>query len=113
PDIGYLREVAAMRVNLSLDQFGKQKYLPDRERIRLIAALVEQGYGRQVMIGGDMARRSYFVSYNGGPGLAHIPGAIAASLHEQIGPVALHELLIDNPRRWLAFVPRTDLLRAQ
>jgi phosphotriesterase-related protein len=113
PDLSYLCAIAATGVNLSFDQFGKEKYLPDRERLRLIATLVDRGYGRQVMLGGDMARRSYFVSYHGGPGLAHIPGTIAASLHEQIGPAALQELLIDNPRRWLAFAPRADLFRAQ
>lgn len=113
PDLGYLCAVAAAGVNLSFDQFGKEKYLPDRERIRLIAALVERGYGRQLMLGGDMARRSYFMSYNGGPGLAHIPATIAASLREQLGADVLRDLLIDNPRRWLAFVPRADVIRAR
>ncbi len=106
PDLGYLREVAATGVYLSFDQWGKQKYLPDSERIRLVVALVEQGYGSQMMLGGDMARRSYFMSYNGAPGLVHIPTTIATRLSEQIGPDALHDLLVANPRRWLAFAPR-------
>lgn len=106
PDLGYLLEIAATGVNLSFDQFGKQKYLPDSERINLIGALAERGHGRQIILGGDMARRSYFTSYNGGPGLAHIPTTIAAALRERIGAAALDDLLIHNPRRWLSFAPR-------
>ena len=114
PDLVYLREVAATGVNLSFDQWGKEKYLPDAERIRLIVALIEHGYRSQLMLGGDMARRSYFMSYNGAPGLTHIPTTIAAQLRDQIGAESLHDLLVMNPRRWLAFAPRpcSDMLDA-
>jgi phosphotriesterase-related protein len=105
PDPEYLCAVAATGVYLGFDQFGKEKYLADAERVRLIALLVERGYGTQLLLGGDMARRSYFVSYGGAPGLAHIPGAAAAALRERIGQPALDDLLIHNPRRWLAFEP--------
>lgn len=106
PDLGYLLEVASTGVNMGIDQFSKEKYLPDSERINLVAALVERGFCRQVMLGGDMARRSYFLSYGGEPGLRHIPFTIAATLRERIGQAALDDILVNNPRRWLAFTPR-------
>lgn len=104
PELAYLLAVAATGVNLSFDQFGKHKYLPDAERVRLAVALVRAGHGRQLMLGGDMARRSYFASYGGRPGLAHVPATIRAKLIEAgLSTAEADDLLIHNPRRWLSF----------
>lgn len=107
PDLSYLLEVAASGVNLGLDQFGKEKYLPDAARLELVLGLVEAGHARQILLGGDMARRSYFKSYGGGPGLEHLPRTVAPMLlGAGLSPEQLDDLLRHNPRRWLAFDPR-------
>jgi len=106
PDLSSLLEVAATGVNLGLDQFSKEKYLPDLERVRLVAALVEAGHGRQVIVGGDLARRSYWRAYGGGPGLGFIPGRVVPLMNEHgLGATAIHEIMVEAPRRWLAFEP--------
>ena len=101
PDLVYLLEIAATGVNLGLDQFGKEKYLPDLDRINLVVKLCEAGFASQIILGGDMARKSYFKAYGGFPGLAHIPTTIRDML--EVAGIPSHAMLFDNPRRWLAF----------
>ena len=104
PELSYLLEVAKTGVNIGLDQFGKEKYLPDLERVKLIVQLCEAGFERQIIIGGDMARKSYFKSYGGNPGLEHVPITVKHML-AQVGlsGEAIDDILIHNPRRWLEF----------
>lgn len=47
---------------------------PTRWYRDLLIRLIEAGYQRQVLVGGDLARRSDLSSYTGGPGLAYIAG---------------------------------------
>ncbi len=104
PDLPYLLEIAALGVNLGFDQFGKEKYLPDRDRVNLVVKLCQAGHHRQLILGGDMARKSYFKSYGGGPGLEHVPTTVRAMLLEAgLSPEIVSELLVSNPRRWLEF----------
>lgn len=106
PELPYLLEIAASGVNLGFDQFGKEKYLPDRERVKLIVKLCEAGHDRQIILGGDMARKSYFRAYGGGPGLKHVPVTVRAMLLEAgLSLETLNTMLLENPRRWLAFQP--------
>ncbi len=107
PDIGYLSEVAATGAFLGFDQFGKAKYLPDGERVRLIVALVAAGYGGRVIISGDMARRSYHVAYGGGPGLAHIPSTVLPALREAgLSDADVRQIGVLNPMHFLSFYGR-------
>jgi 5-phospho-D-xylono-1,4-lactonase len=104
PDLSYLLEVAKTGVNIGLDQFGKEKYLPDLERVNLIVQLCEAGFEQQIIIGGDMARKSYFKSYGGNPGLEHIPITVKKMLAQAgLSSETIENILIHNPRRWLEF----------
>ena len=109
PELPYLLEVAATGVFLGLDQFSKAKYLSDEARVRLIAALASEGRLPQLIVSGDLARRSYWPSYGHvhAPGLTHLPRVVASMLRaEGLDEEALRTLFVDNPRRWLAFEPR-------
>lgn len=106
PDLGYLREVAATGAFMGLDQFAKAKYLADAERIALVVALLADGHGHQLMLSGDMARRSYHQAYGGGPGFAHIPTTIRQALSAAgLGSTQIDGLLLGNARRFLSFDP--------
>jgi phosphotriesterase-related protein len=106
PDLAYLREVASTGVFMGFDQFSKAKYLADSARIELIARLVEDRHGDQIMISGDLARRSYLTAWGGGPGyryfIADLPGKFA---EQGIGPALYRGMLRDNPRRLFTFDP--------
>jgi 5-phospho-D-xylono-1,4-lactonase len=103
PDLTYLLEVAATGARMGFDQFGKSKYLSDRSRVDLIVKLCEAGHSRQLILGGDMARKSYFKSYGGSPGLAHIPTTIRAMLEDALPLETVNDLLVCNARQWLEF----------
>lgn len=57
---------------LGFDCVSKEQYAPDARRIEVILRLIEEGHGDQILLSGDLARRSYLTSYGGGPGLTYI-----------------------------------------
>jgi phosphotriesterase-related protein len=106
PDLAYLRVIAASGVFMGFDQFSKAKYLADSARIELIARLVADGHGAQIMISGDLARRSYLTAWEGGPGYRYFLSELPRKFAEQgIGPDVYRSMLRDNPRRLFAFNP--------
>jgi predicted metal-dependent phosphotriesterase family hydrolase len=101
------RELAAMGVFLEYDSPARLKYGPDRDAVSLIAAAVEHGYQRQILLGLDLARRSYYPTYGGGPGLGYLLDTFAPRLKaEGLGDV-VQLLFVENPARVfsLAAVP--------
>lgn len=102
----YHLQVARRGVGLGFDQFSKEKYAPDKVRIEFIQRLVEAGHGEQIFIAGDLARRSYWTSYGGGPGLTFILWRIVPWMREcGLSQTAIDAMLVDNPRRLFAFEP--------
>jgi predicted metal-dependent phosphotriesterase family hydrolase len=80
--------------------------VPDAERVVMIMAMVEAGYAGQVLISSDFAVAGS-LKKNGGAGLAQAstvfgPMLVKAGLSDAL----LHRILVDNPRRFLAFVPK-------
>lgn len=106
PDLAYLREIASTGVFMGFDQFSKAKYLADSARIDLIARLAADGHGGQIVISGDLARRSYLTAWGGGPGyryfLTDLPDSFAG---QGVEPSLYRAMLRDNPRRLFAFDP--------
>ena len=103
PDLAYLSEVASLGVHLGLDQFSKNKYLPDAKRVELVVALTEKGFGEQLLLSGDLARRSYWRTF-GGAGFRHLPTTVRQQLREAgMTETDLEGLFVRNPRNWLDF----------
>jgi 5-phospho-D-xylono-1,4-lactonase len=100
----YHLEVAKAGVTLGFDQFSKEKYAPDFQRIDFIAKLFKAGYGKQIAISGDLARRSDLTSYGGGPGYTFILWRIIPWLKKQgFTQEDTHQLFVITPRRLLSF----------
>ena len=74
PDWWLHKKIAETGAFLCYDGFSKIKYHAESVRIDLLIRLIEAGYQRQILIGGDLARRSDLSSYTGGPGLGYIAG---------------------------------------
>ncbi len=107
PELPYLLEVAETGVNLGFDQFSKRKYLSDQKRVELIVGLAEAGHLGQVILSGDLARRSYWPAYGNeaATGFAYIPGKVREMLLAAgLGVDGVEQLLTGNPQNWLAFV---------
>jgi len=79
--------------------------VPDAERVVMIMAMVEAGYADHVLLSSDFAVANS-LKRNGGAGIGQAatvfgPMLLKAGLPEAV----LHRILVDNPRRFLAFVP--------
>jgi phosphotriesterase-related protein len=77
----------------------------DAMRVRNIMKFVDAGYVNQLLIASDFANEK-LIKRNGGPGYAmawtvFVPRLRAAGVKEEI----LRQVMYDNPRRLLAFVP--------
>ncbi len=104
-DLDYQRALLATGVTIIYDQLSKEKYYPDSLRVRCLKTLIDEGYGRQIMLSGDLARKSYWPSYGGwgGPGLTYILWRFVPWLREAgVSSAAIEEILIRTPARVLA-----------
>jgi phosphotriesterase-related protein len=100
------REIAAMGAFLEYDSPSRLKYGPDADAVSLILAAVEGGYAGHILLGMDLARRSYYPSYGGGPGLAYLLEHFLPRLRaEGLGDV-VRQIMIENPARAFAFAER-------
>lgn len=105
-DWDYHLQIARTGVYMGFDQISKEKYYPDRERMAFIKRLIEAGHGRQILLSGDLARKSNWPSYGfgNGPGLTYILWCFVPRMLEAgIPPQAIDDLLIHNPAHFLAF----------
>lgn len=103
-DWDYHVEIAKTGVTLGYDQFSKEKYYPDSQRVEFITRMTKAGYGKQIAISGDLARRSDLTSYGGGPGYTFILWRILPWLRKQgLSPADIRQLVVETPKRLLAF----------
>lgn len=105
-DFEYISSIAQLGVMLGFDQIGKHKYAPDQERIKIIKQLVDTGFENQILLSGDMARRSSWKSYNGSSALglsyllhSFVPAMLEAGIPEQ----AVNKIMRHNPARFFAW----------
>jgi phosphotriesterase-related protein len=103
PDPIRLAELAARGAFLCFDMPGRAKYGPDSQIVDLLASVAAAGCAGQVLLGSDLARRSYWRSLGGGPGLTYlldrfVPRLEAAGLSD-LATAALGE----NARRAFSF----------
>lgn len=87
PDPGYLASLAERGAYLAFDRPGRTKYGPDSDIVALVEELAGRGLGDRLLFGMDLARRSYWPSLGGGPGLPYllerfVPRLEAAGLGE-------------------------------
>lgn len=111
PNLALHQRLAATGAFLSYDQIPKPKYATEGPAIGLILELAKTGLHRQIVVGGDFARRSLFTGYGGTPGLSYLPTIFAQRLLDAAnraglnGPHIVQDVLQRNPRRALSFRP--------
>ena len=75
------------------------------ERVVMIMAMVEAGYADHVLLSSDFSVANS-LKKNGGAGIGQAATVFGPMLLKAGLPEALlHRILVDNPRRFLAFVP--------
>lgn len=89
---------------LGFDCISKDWYEPDAKRVKTVARLVDDGLVEHVVLSGDLARRSSWVSWGGGPGYSYIPWRFVPWLRRQgLEEQAIRQITVGNPARLLTW----------
>lgn len=108
PELELHREVIRRGAFVSYDQLPKPKYATADDATRNIVALAREGLHEQVVLGGDLSRRSYFGGWGGSPGLAFLVSEFRERLRAALDAASLdaaevlEDLYVRNPARALA-----------
>jgi len=80
--------------------------VPDAQKVTTILAFLEAGYEDHLLLSSDFSN-GRALKKNGGPGIAQTLTVFVPLLQKAgVSDATIHRVLVDNPRRFLAFVPR-------
>ena len=86
--------------------FDRQGGPGDSRQIPMVLALIDAGYADNLLFASDFSSASQ-LKRNGGAGYAKTVTVFVPKLREAgVAEETLHRILTDNPRRFLAFVPK-------
>lgn len=104
PDFDYHREVAKTGVFLEYDGPARVKYWSDNFIVDLILRMVDVGFEKQILLGLDLGRASYWKTNGGGPSFCYILDQFVPKLRRAGLPQdVIDGFLIHNPARAFAF----------
>lgn len=101
PDLERHRQIAVRGAFLGYDGLGRDRYRPFSAVADVVRRLTDEGFGRQLLLGGDVGRRSMRRSA-GGLGVAGVlttmvPDLVSAGMAED----SVRDMLVGNPARFL------------
>ncbi len=102
PDPELHAELAARGAYLGYDGPARAKSWPDSVLIDCLVGAVDRGAGRRIVLGGDVARASRYVSYGGMPGLGYLGERFLPRLRAAAGEELVARVVKENPQRLLA-----------
>ncbi len=110
PDPWVHRKAAETGVFLCFDGISRVKYHPESVLIDCILRLVRAGHEDQIVVGGDIARRSMYRNYGkGGLGLGYILASWVPRFREEAdeagldGAALIEKFFVANPARAFAW----------
>ncbi|MFJ2544632.1 phosphotriesterase [Microbacterium sp. NPDC087589] len=101
PDAGLHASLAERGAYLGYDGFARPRTRSDAELLALTEKAVAAGCGDRILLGGDVARRTRYISYGGMPGLAYLGERYLPRLRSAVGDDAVERMLVANPARLL------------
>jgi phosphotriesterase-related protein len=91
---------------VGFDTVGHQLGQGDSKKLALIMAVLEAGYEDHVLLSADFAADRE-TKFNGGAGYASVTAVFIPKLrYAGVKEATLHKIMVDNPKRFLAFAPR-------
>lgn len=105
-EIKELKSLLKRGAYLGLDRAARLNEIQEIENLKLFAELVNAGFSKQLLFGGDLARRSRYLSYGGRPGLKFLGEKFIPKMIAVTSESVLEQMLKKNPINWLAFTPR-------
>jgi phosphotriesterase-related protein len=98
--------IAKRGAYVAFDHSGKPDDPRLQEYVRTIMTVLEAGHEDRLCLSSDFASQKY-LRQNGGPGIAMVMTTMVPRLKQAgVSDVTLHKILVENPRRALAFVPK-------
>ncbi len=99
--------IAKRGAYLGFDHSGKPDDPRLQEYVRTIMTILDAGFVDRVCLSSDFSNGKY-LRRNGGPGIAMTMTQFVPRLRAVgVDAAALHTMLVENPRRAIAFVPNT------
>lgn len=100
-DLQLVRNVLAYGVNVGFDTVGKNDYLSDEVRVKMLAELEKEGKLDHVILSMDITRKSQLHSH-GGPGYCYLMNDFVPMLKaEGLSDESIKKMLEKNPDRIL------------
>jgi phosphotriesterase-related protein len=104
-----LKTVAKSGAFIGFDTVGhqmSQSHIPERQKVARVMQVLEAGYEDHLMLSGDFAQ-THNLKANWGNGFSSVVLQFVPKLrHAGVKDATLHKILVDNPRRFLSFVPK-------
>ncbi|WP_022885576.1 phosphotriesterase family protein [Glaciibacter superstes] len=101
-DAGLHISLAERGAYLGYDGMARHREAPDSAIIDCLVACVDGGAGSRIVLGGDVARASRYLSYGGMPGLSYLPLRFVPRLVTRIGASDCTRILVENGARLLS-----------
>jgi len=109
PDYGYHRELFSTGVVLEYDSAFRWKAGETNHTLELVVNAVRDGFGGQVVLGMDAARRRYWRGYGGAPGLGFLLNEFVPMLIEHgLTQRDVHRIFVENPAGAYSFSRRSN-----
>jgi len=104
PDPAYHKEVLSTGVMLEYDSASRWPAPDGNPTLALVLTMFAEGFGKQILLGMDAARRKYWRSYGGNPGLAFllrdfVPRLRSGGLRQN----DIDAIFVHNPQRCYCF----------
>jgi 5-phospho-D-xylono-1,4-lactonase len=104
PDRVYHQEILSTGVVLEYDSAFRWEPEAGNPTLDLVVAMAAAGFGEQIVLGMDAARRKYWKAYGGAPGLAFLLREFVPRLHEAgVTDAAIEKIFVSNPAKCYAF----------
>jgi phosphotriesterase-related protein len=104
PEVKVHKEICKRGAFIGFDRQGGGG---DTRQVPMVMSLIEAGYAGNLMFSSDLSGAAQ-LKHNGGAGYAKTVTVWGKKLTEAgVNEATLHRILVDNPRRFLAFVPKT------
>jgi phosphotriesterase-related protein len=106
PNVMTAKALARRGAFVGFDRVTINVMIPDEKRVAMILAFLDAGYADHLLLSSDFST-GRALKKNGGPGLAQTVTVFAPMLvNAGVSEAVVHGILHDNPRRFLAFVPK-------
>jgi phosphotriesterase-related protein len=105
-DIEYHRAILQSGVRVEYDSAFRWKGEQPNPTLELLRVLMAE-FPNQIMLGMDTARRSYWKSYGGAPGISFLLTDFRRLMHEAgVSDNSIKRIFVDNPAQAYAFTTR-------